>query len=54
MWQKSAKVKKLKSREKSWNNPKDNELQFSEKNESHIEKYSHDNDLPNRKILLHK
>ena len=54
MRQKSSKVKKLKSREKSRYNPKDNELQFIEKNESHIEKHSHDNDLPNGKICLHK
>lgn len=54
MRQISSKVKKLKSREKSWNNPKNNELQFSEKNQSHIEKYSHYNDLPNGKIRFHK
>ena len=54
MGQKSSKVKKLKSREKSWNNPKNNELQFSEKNEPYIEKYSHYNDLPNGNVFLHK
>ena len=54
MWQESSKVKKLKSGKKSRDNPKDNELQFGEENESHIEKHSHNNDLPNGEICLHK